>query len=236
MKSCWASSPRSRGSPHRGNSYASPRSKAGLPAVRRPILPSRLDAKSDHYRRNREAVLAQLEELDKLLAAARAGGGEKNIARHHQRGKLLVRERIELLVDRDSPFLELSPFAAAGTEYEVGAAVVAGIGVVSGVECHISGNDPTVRGGAVNPYTLRKSLRGLEMCKQNRLPNIMLTESGGADLPRQSEIFLPGGASFRDLTQLSAMGIPTISLVFGNSTAGGAYTPAMCDYSVFVRD
>ncbi len=202
----------------------------------RPILSSKLDPKSDHYRQNREAVLAQLEELDKLLSAARAGGGEKNIARHHQRGKLLVRERIELLLDRDSPFLELSPFAAAGTEYEVGAAVVGGIGVVSGVECHISGNDPTVRGGAVNPYTLRKSLRGLEICKQNRLPNIMLTESGGADLPRQSEIFLPGGASFRDLTQLSAMGIPTISLVFGNSTAGGAYTPAMCDYSVFVRD
>jgi len=204
--------------------------------VPRPTLLSKLDSKSDHFRKNREAVLAQLAELEKLLAAARAGGGEKNVVRHHQRGKLLVRERIELLVDRDAPFLELSPFAAAGTEYEVGAAVVTGIGVVSGVECFISGNDPTVRGGAVNPYTLRKSLRGLEICKQNRLPNIMLTESGGADLPRQSEIFLPGGASFRDLTQLSASGIPSISLVFGNSTAGGAYTPAMCDYSVFVRD
>ena len=121
--------------------------------MRRQILPSRLDPKSDHFRKNREAVLAQLEALDKLLAAARAGGGEKSIARHHQRGKLLVRERIELLVDRDSPFLELSPIAAAGTEYEVGASTVAGIGVVSGVECYISGNDPTVRGGAVNPYT-----------------------------------------------------------------------------------
>ena len=204
--------------------------------MRRQILPSKLDPKSDHFKRNRDAVLKQLEELDKLLAAARAGGGDKSVARHHERGKLLVRERIELLVDRDSPFLELSPIAAAGTDYEVGASTVAGIGVVSGVECYISGNDPTIRGGSVNPYTMRKGMRGFEICRQNRLPHISLTESGGADLPRQSEIFLPGGASFRHLTQLSAMGIPTISLVFGNSTAGGAYTPAMCDYTVFVKD
>ena len=203
--------------------------------MQRQILPSRLDPKSDHFQKNRQAVLDQLAELDKLLAAARAGGGQKNVARHHGRGKLLVRQRIELLVDRDSPFLELSPIAAARTEYEVGASTTAGIGVVSGVECYISGNDPTVRGGAVNPYTLRKGMRGFEICLQNRLPHISLTESGGADLPRQSEIFLPGGASFRDLTRLSSLGIPTISLVFGNSTAGGAYTPAMCDYTVFVK-
>lgn len=204
--------------------------------MHRPILPSRLDPKSAHFQQNRDAVLKQLEALDKLLAVARAGGGEKFVTRHHQRGKLLVRERIELLLDRDSPFLELSPVAAAGTEYEVGASTASGIGVVSGVECYISGNDPTVRGGAVNPYTMRKSMRGFEICKLNRLPYITLTESGGADLPRQSEIFLPGGASFRLLTQLSAAGIPTISLVFGNSTAGGAYTPAMCDYTVFVKE
>jgi acetyl-CoA carboxylase carboxyltransferase component len=204
--------------------------------VRRPILPSRLNPKSEHFQNNRRAVLEQLEALDKLLAAGRAAGGEKNIARHHQRGKLLVRERIEFLLDRDSPFLELSPLAAAGTEYEVGASIAAGIGVVAGVECYISGNDPTVRGGAVNPYTMRKSMRGFDICLNNRLPYIALTESGGADLPRQSEIFLPGGESFRRLTQLSAAGIPTISLVFGNSTAGGAYMPAMCDYTVFVRD
>lgn len=204
--------------------------------MRRQTLPSRLDRQGTQFRANRDAVLAQLSALDQLLAQARAGGGEKSVARHHQRGKLLVRERIELLVDQDSPFLELSPFAAAGTDYEVGAAVVCGIGVVSGVECYISGNDPTIRGGAVNPFTMRKSMRGFEICRQNRLPHIMLTESGGADLPRQSEIFLPGGASFRNLTQLSKLNIPTISLVFGNSTAGGAYTPAMCDYSVFVKD
>jgi acetyl-CoA carboxylase carboxyltransferase component len=204
--------------------------------VPRQILASRFDPRSDQSQRNRAALEAQLEELSKLLAAARAGGGEKSIARHHERGKLLVRERIELLVDRDAPFLELSPIAAAGTEYEVGASTASGIGVVSGVECYIGGNDPTVRGGSVNPYTMRKSMRAFEICKQNRLPYITLTESGGADLPRQSEIFLPGGASFRNLTNLSAAGIPTISLVFGNSTAGGAYTPAMCDYTVFVKN
>src|SRR4029078_4928918 len=114
-----------------------------------------------------------------LLAAARAGGGPKLVARHHERGKLLVRERIELLIDRDSPFLELSPLAAAGTEYEVGASTAAGIGVVAGVECYISGNDPTVRGGAVNPYTMRKGMRGFDICQYNRLPYIALTESGG---------------------------------------------------------
>ena len=203
--------------------------------MRRQILPSRLDPKSVHFQSNRAAVLERLAEFDKLLATARAGGGEKSSLRHRQRGKLLVRERIELLLDRDSPFLELSPVAAAGTDYEVGASSAAGIGVVSGVECYISGNDPTIRGGSVNPYTMRKSMRGFEICMQNRLPHISLTESGGADLPRQSEIFLPGGASFRNLTRMSAMGIPTISLVFGNSTAGGAYTPAMCDYTVFVK-
>jgi acetyl-CoA carboxylase carboxyltransferase component len=204
--------------------------------VRRQTLPSNLDTRSPHFEANRAAVLERLAEIKTLLAAARAGGGPKLVARHHERGKLLVRERIELLIDRDSPFLELSPLAAAGTEYEVGASTAAGIGVVAGVECYISGNDPTVRGGAVNPYTMRKGMRGFDISMHNRLPHISLTESGGADLPRQSEIFLPGGASFRHLTQLSAAGIPTIALVFGNSTAGGAYTPAMCDYTVFVRN
>src|SRR5262249_38726942 len=132
--------------------------------VRRLSLTSKLDPKSDHFQRNRDTVLKQLEDFDRLLAAARAGGGEKSVARHPQRGKLLVRERIELLVDRDSPFLELSPIAAAGTDYEVGASTVAGIGVVAGVECYISGNDPTIRGGSVNPYTLKKGMRGFEIC------------------------------------------------------------------------
>ncbi len=204
--------------------------------VKRQVLRSKLDTRADWFQRNRDGVLAQLAALEQLLAAARAGGGEKYVARHRQRGKLLARERIELVLDRDSPFLELSPYAAAGTEYPVGASGAGGIGVVSGVECLVSSNDPTVRGGSINPYTLRKSLRSFEICRQNRLPLLFLVESGGADLPRQSEIFVPGGAVFREMTQLSAAGIPTIALVFGNSTAGGAYNPAMCDYSVFVRN
>ncbi len=201
----------------------------------RAVLRSRVDRSSPVFEANRAALIAQIAELDKQLAAARAGGGPKYTERHHKRGKLLPRERIELLIDRDSSFLELSSLAAAGTEYHVGGSGVGGIGVVSGVECVITGNDPTVRGGAVNPYSLAKSMRALAIARQNRLPVIFLVESGGADLPRQAEIFVPGGAVFRDLTQLSAMGIPTIALVFGNSTAGGAYNPAMCDYSVFVR-
>ncbi len=201
----------------------------------RPVLSTRLDRNADQYLVNRESVIKQLEELAGLLAQSRGGGGEKYVTRHHKRGKLLVRERIELLLDRDSPFLELSPIAAAGSEYEVGAGNVTGIGVVSGVECLIGGNDPTIRGGTINPYSVKKALRGLDICEQNRLPHITLVESGGADLPRQSEIFIPGGATFRRLTELSARGIPTIALVFGNSTAGGAYMPAMCDYSVFVK-
>jgi acetyl-CoA carboxylase carboxyltransferase component len=204
--------------------------------VTRSVLRSKIDRNAAVFQANRAALTSQIEELDKLLEGARAGGGPKYTERHHKRGKLLARERIELLVDRDSPFLELSSVAAAGTEYHVGGSGVGGIGVVSGVECLITGNDPSVRGGAVNPYSLAKTMRALAIARQNRLPVIFLVESGGADLPRQAEIFVPGGAVFRDLTQLSAQNIPTVALVFGNSTAGGAYNPAMCDYSVFVRN
>ena len=149
---------------------------------------------------------------------------------------MLARERIELLLDPGAPFLEFSPLAAWGSDFTVGASVVTGIGVVSGVECVISASDPTVRGGASNPWTLRKSLRAHQIALENRLPLIGLVESGGADLPTQKEIFIPGGQIFRDLTRLSAAGIPTIALVFGNSTAGGAYVPGMSDYVVMVRE
>ncbi len=199
------------------------------------VLESTLNAGSPGYAANREAMLAKLEELDGELARARAGGGPKYVDRHHARGKLLPRERIELLLDRDSPFLELSPLAAWGTDYPVGASIVTGIGVISGVECLISANDPTVRGGASNPWTVQKIFRADDIARQNRLPVVSLVESGGADLPSQAEIFVPGGRLFRDLTRLSAAGIPTIALVFGNSTAGGAYVPGMCDYTVMVR-
>ncbi|WP_238008724.1 carboxyl transferase domain-containing protein [Dactylosporangium sp. AC04546] len=201
-----------------------------------PVLTSNLDPRSTAYRENREAMLERLTELESALRQARGGGGEKYVTRHHARGKLLPRERIELLIDRDAPFLELCPVAAWGTDYPVGASVVTGIGIVEGQPCVVVANDPTVRGGAVNPYSLKKTQRAHQIARDNRLPMINLVESGGADLPQQAEIFIPGGAAFRDLTRLSAQNIPTVAVVFGNATAGGAYVPGMSDYTIFVRD
>ncbi len=185
---------------------------------------------------NRAAMVAKLADLDAAHAEAVAGGGAKYVERHHRRGKLLPRERIELLVDAGSAFLELSPLAAWGSDFAVGASIVTGIGVVEGVECVIVANDPTVRGGSSNPWTLKKTLRANDIALQNRLPLISLVESGGADLPTQKEIFIPGGRLFRDLTRLSAAGIPTLALVFGNSTAGGAYVPGLSDHVVLIRE
>ena len=197
-------------------------------------LRSALDEGSAAYQENRDAMLAKIGEIAAEQAKAIAGGGPKYTDRHRARGKLLARERIELLLDPGSPFLELSPLAAWGTEFAVGGSVVTGIGVVEGTECVISASDPTVRGGTSNPWTVRKSLRAHDIAVANRLPVISLIESGGADLPTQKEIFIPGGRTFRDLTRLSAAGIPTVTLVFGNSTAGGAYVPGMSDHVVMI--
>jgi len=197
-------------------------------------LRSALDWTSASAAENSEAMLAKLAEIAAEQAKAIAGGGPKYTDRHRSRGKLLVRERIELLLDPDTPFLELSPLAAWGTEFAVGGSVVTGIGVVEGTECLISASDPTVRGGTSNPWTVRKTFRAHDIALANRLPVISLIESGGADLPTQKEIFIPGGRTFRDLTRLSAAGIPTITLVFGNSTAGGAYVPGMSDHVVMI--
>jgi acetyl-CoA carboxylase carboxyltransferase component len=198
------------------------------------VLASRLDPASADYAANREAMLAKLAELEAEHAKALAGGGPRYVERHRGRGGLLARERIELLLDPDSPFLELSALAAWGSDYQVGAGIVTGIGVIAGTECVVTANDPTVRGGASNPWTLRKALRANEIAQRNRLPLVNLVESGGADLPAQKEIFIPGGALFRDLTRLSAAGIPTVAVVFGNSTAGGAYVPGMSDHVIMV--
>ncbi|HXO55104.1 MAG TPA: carboxyl transferase domain-containing protein, partial [Mycobacterium sp.] len=198
------------------------------------VLTSDVDVTSETYLNNHAMQTAVVAALNEQLQLVAAGGGERYVKRHHGRGRLLARERIELLVDRDAPFMELSALAAWGTEFNVGAAIVTGVGLVSDVECLIIAHDPTVRGGTMNPYTLRKNLRALEIARVNRLPVVYLVESGGADLPTQSEIFVNAGKIFRDLTELSAMGIPSIALVFGNSTAGGAYVPGMCDYAVLV--
>ncbi len=184
----------------------------------------------------RTAMLEKLEALDAEHAKAVEGGGEKYVARHRERGKLTARERVELLIDEGSAFLELSPLAGWGSDFKVGASVVTGIGVVEGVECMIVANDPTVRGGASNPWTVKKIFRAAQIARENRLPAINLVESGGADLPTQKEIFIPGGDLFRGLTKASAAKTPTVALVFGNSTAGGAYVPGMSDYVVMVKE
>jgi acetyl-CoA carboxylase carboxyltransferase component len=200
-----------------------------------PVLPDRVDRDAPDFAARRVSLLELLDEHTRQLALANLGGGEKYVERHRSRGKLLARERIELLLDADSPFLELSPLAAWGTDYTVGASIVTGIGVVENTEVLVIAHDPTVRGGAINPYSARRQGRAMQIANENRLPVVTLVESGGADLPTQSEIFIPGGAGFRDLTQKSAAAIPTISLVFGNSTAGGAYVPGMSDYVVMVE-
>ncbi len=199
------------------------------------VLGTRVDTRSDSYRENRAAMEEKLAEFEQLQAQAREGGGDKYVKRHRERGKLLARERIELLVDRDTPFLELSTLAAWGTDKPLGANIVTGIGVISGVECAILANDPTSQAGVFNRYTLAKSLRIMDIAMENRLPLINLVESGGADLPDQADVFLVGGKWFRNLTRLSKQGVPTVAIVMGSSTAGGAYFPAMCDYAVMVK-
>ena len=199
-------------------------------------LRSTLEPNGEAYTAAASVAESRLEEIEAELAKALGGGGPKYVERHHTRGKLTARERIELLIDADAPFLELCPLAAYGSAFQVGASLVTGIGPVNGVECMIVANDPTVKGGTSNPWTFRKVLRAKQIALQNRLPVISLVESGGADLPTQKEIFVPGGQLFRDLTRLSAAGIPTIALVFGNSTAGGAYVPGMSDHVVMIKE
>jgi len=198
------------------------------------ILQSNIDVQSETFAANRAAMTATLDQYQALLDQAIAGGGEKYVERHRSRSRLLVRERIELLVDADAPFLELSATAATETDFAIGAAVVTGIGQIEGTECVILANDPTVRGGSMNPITVRKMLRALDICEENRLPMVFLVESGGADLPHQLNLYLQAGEVFRNITALSSKAIPTISLVFGNSTAGGAYLPGTSDYVVMV--
>lgn len=201
-----------------------------------PAARTAIDPASPAYGENRAAMLERLDDLAEQHDKALAGGGEKYVERHHKRGKLTARERIELLIDPDSPFLELGALAGWGTDFTVGGSIVTGIGVVEGVECMIVANDPTVKGGSSNPVTVKKGFRAAQIAQENRLPSINLVESGGADLPTQKDIFIPGGRSFRNITEASADRRPSVALVFGNSTAGGAYIPGMSDYVVMVKE
>ena len=201
-----------------------------------PVLSTNADPRQREFAENLEANRAAVAKLTTALAEATAGGGEKYNSRHLAAGKLLPRQRVELLLDRDSYFLELCPLAGREVAGHVaGASLVGGVGRVSGVECLITATESTVKGGAMSELSVAKSARLSDVALQNRLPSISMIESAGADLPNQSKIFVPGGAGFRDLTRRSAERIPTICLVFGSSTAGGAYIPGMSDYTVMVK-
>jgi 3-methylcrotonyl-CoA carboxylase beta subunit len=201
---------------------------------------SHIDPKSEGFRKNSEAYEELLLELRERSAQARRGGGEKARKRHEERGKLPVRDRIELLLDPGTAFLELSPLAAFGMyDGRVPAAgIITGIGRVSGREVVIVANDATVKGGTYYPITVKKHLRAQEIAEQNRLPCICLVDSGGAFLPLQDEVFPDRdhfGRIFYNQARMSAKGIPQIAAVMGSCTAGGAYVPAMSDEVVIVK-
>lgn len=204
------------------------------------VLDGHLNTKSPEFRDSLAHMATLTAELRARVAKARLGGGEKARERHVARGKLLVRDRIDSLLDPGSPFLELSPLAA----YDVydgdvpSAGIVTGIGRINGVECMVFGNDATVKGGTYFPLTVKKHVRAQEIAMENRLPCIYLVDSGGAFLPKQSEIFPDRdhfGREFYNQANMSAAGIPQIAVVMGSCTAGGAYVPAMSDESVIVQ-
>ena len=195
-----------------------------------------IDRRDDTYRANYAAMLAAVDRLRAELKRSTEGGGEKYVQRHIERGKLLPRERVELLLDEGSYFLEIAPLAGIGMDDETpGARVIGGIGLVSGRQCMIVANEATAKGGSVSEAGLWKNARLADISRENRLPTILLVESAGADLPVQSKIFVPGGRGFREITRRSKLRIPTVSVVFGSSTAGGAYLPGMSDYVVMVK-
>ncbi|MFI8742474.1 carboxyl transferase domain-containing protein [Stutzerimonas zhaodongensis] len=205
------------------------------------ILNTQINTRSPEFATNSAAMLEQVQNLRTLLGRVSEGGGEKAQQRHVSRGKLLVRDRINALLDPGSAFLEVAPLAAYGVYGEdvAAAGVVAGIGRVEGVECVIIANDATVKGGSYYPLTVKKHLRAQSIAQQNRLPCIYLVDSGGANLPRQDEVFPDRehfGRIFFNQANMSAMGIPQLAVVMGSCTAGGAYVPAMADETIMVRN
>lgn len=206
-----------------------------------PVLRTTINTKSDAYIDNAAHMQKQVDDLRDKLAQIKLGGGEKSAQRHTERGKLLPRERINVLLDEGSPFLEIGQLAAWDVydDYVPAAGVIAGIGRVSGVECMIVANDATVKGGTYYPLTVKKHLRAQTIAEENHLPCIYLVDSGGANLPRQDEVFPDKdhfGRIFFNQANMSAKNIPQIAVVMGSCTAGGAYVPAMADESIIVKD
>ena len=224
------------------------------------IIKSKLDTRSEEYQKNREEMLDELEYIEGLHTEAAQGGGEEAMERLRSRNKLPLRKRISLVLDRDSPFFEVSPLAAYNSNVKIGSGFIVGIGIIADTECVILGHDPSVRAGAFNAWNSKKLMRGLEIARVNRLPYVQFVESAGADLRGnagggggggggQKEAGPPpkiktragishfgeSGRLFYEITELSQMRIPTISVVFGASAAGGAYQPGMSDYNIFIK-
>lgn len=213
------------------------------------VLQSTLDTRTEAFTQNRADMLEALDVLDELQEQAAQGGGPEAMARLAAREKMPIRERVAAALDPDTPFLEISTIAAWRSPFAVGSGFVLGIGVISGVECVVLGHDPSVRAGAFNAFNSKKLMRGLEIARENRLPYVQFVESAGADLrgqggdedpevaiQRDTGHFAESGRLFYEITELSKMRIPTVSIVFGASTAGGAYQPGMSDYNIFIRN
>ncbi len=211
-----------------------------------PVLDTKLNARSADFLANAAVMRGLVDDLNAQIAKANLGGGAAARAKHTGRGKLLPRDRVQMLLDPGTPFLELSPLAALGlypdrdgTDSAPGAGLIAGIGRVSGVDCMIVCNDATVKGGTYYPMTVKKHLRAQEVAQQNRLPCIYLVDSGGANLPNQDEVFPDRdhfGRIFFNQANMSAQGISQIAVVMGSCTAGGAYVPAMSDEAIIVQN
>ncbi len=211
-----------------------------------PPLPSTVETNSERFQQNRADMLEQIRVIDELLAEAEAGGGAASIARMRSRGKMPIRERIANVLDPDTPFLEISPLAGYGSSYTIGGGMVVGIGIIAGTECVIMGNDPSVLGGALTPYAGKKWSRAIEIARDNHMPYVSFVESAGADLRMsgagnegpitQTTHFAESGRPFYEMIELSQMGIPSVCVVFGSSTAGGAYQPGLSDYVIVVKE
>ena len=225
-------------------------------------LRSSLDTTSETFQRNRADMMEQLARIDELLDEAQAGGGAKTMERLRSRGKLPIRERIASVIDQNSPFLEISALAGFESDYTLGGGMVAGVGVIADTECVIMGNDPSVLAGALTPYASKKWMRAIEIARDNRIPYVSFVESAGADLRvggsgggfvpggdrgdsgdgeaktrrRGAEVihFAESGRFFYEMIELSKLRIPTVCVVFGSSTAGGAYQPGLSDYNIVV--
>lgn len=206
-----------------------------------PRIISKINPNSQTYADNAEYMQQQVNDLRDKIAQINQGGGEKANQRHLSRGKLLPRERINVLLDPGSPFLEIGQLAAWDVyeDYVPCAGVIAGIGIINGIECMVVANDATVKGGTYYPLTVKKHLRAQTIAEQNNLPCIYLVDSGGANLPRQDDVFPDRehfGRIFYNQANLSAQNIPQIAVVMGSCTAGGAYVPAMADESIIVKN